>query len=143
MPLERAERALAAIRANGGRITSDRRSIIEALAEGTDHPTVEELADRVWKRNPDVNLATIYRTVELLEHLGIGFHVHMGHGPSRWHLSDEVHQHLVCSVCGAVIDVPDDVLDPLREQIAAATGFVLDAHHFSLTGTCAACSRVP
>jgi Fur family ferric uptake transcriptional regulator len=140
--LDRAEQALAAIRESGGRITSDRRAIIEALAASTEHLTVEQLAERVWTRHPDVNLATIYRTVELVEHLGIGFHVHMGHGPSRWHLADEVHQHLVCSVCGAVTDIPDETLDPLREQIVSTTGFVVDAHHFSLTGTCAACSRV-
>lgn len=121
-------------------MTVDRRAVVEALDRSTDHLTVEQLAEAVWADHPDINLATIYRTLELLERLEIAFHVHLGHGPSRWHLADEVHHHLVCEVCDRVIEVPDSTFDPLRRRLLRETGFVIDPHHFSLSGRCAACS---
>jgi len=121
-------------------VTVDRRAVVEALDRSTDHLTVEQLAEEVWADHPDINLATIYRTLELLERLEIAFHVHLGHGPSRWHLADEVHHHLVCEVCDRVIEVPDSTFDPLRRRLLEETGFVIDPHHFSLSGRCAACA---
>ena len=94
----------------------------------------------VWAQHPDINLATIYRTLELFERLDIAFHVHIGHGPSRWHLADDVHHHLVCEVCDKVIEIPDSTFDPLRVRLEADTGFVIDPHHFSLSGRCAECA---
>jgi Fur family ferric uptake transcriptional regulator len=140
MPTERVDQAIEAIRQSGGRVTVDRRAVVEALDRSTDHLTAEQLADAVWADHPDINMATVYRTLELLERLHIAFHVHIGHGPSRWHLADEVHHHLVCEVCDAVIEVPDSTFDPLRARLLADTGFVIDPHHFSLSGRCAACA---
>jgi Fur family ferric uptake transcriptional regulator len=140
MPTERVDQAIEAIRVSGGRVTVDRRAVVEALDRSTDHLTAEQLADAVWADHPDINLATIYRTLELLERLQIAFHVHLGHGPSRWHLADEVHHHLVCEVCDTVVEVPDGTFDPLRARLLEDTGFVIDPHHFSLSGRCAACT---
>ena len=137
---ERVEQAIEAIRVSGGRITVDRRAVIEALDRSGDHLTAEQLADAVWANHPDVNLATIYRTLELFERLDIAFHVHIGHGPSRWHLADDIHHHLVCEVCDKVIEIPDSTFDPLRVRLETDTGFVIDPHHFSLSGKCAECA---
>jgi Fur family transcriptional regulator, ferric uptake regulator len=140
VPTERVDQAIEAIRVAGGRITIDRRAVVEALDRSHDHLTAEQLADAVWATHPDVNLATIYRTLELFEQLGIAFHVHIGHGPSRWHLADDVHHHLVCELCDKVIEIPDSTFDPLRVRLEADTGFVIDPHHFSLSGRCAECA---
>lgn len=140
---ERVEAAMERIRASGGRATVDRRAVLEALVRNEDHATAEELAELVRAEHPDCNLATVYRTLELFERLGIAFHVHLGHGPSQWHLAEAVHHHLVCDECGAVVEVGDDVFDPLRRRILADTGFVLDPHHFSLSGRCARCVAAP
>jgi Fur family ferric uptake transcriptional regulator len=140
VPKERVDQAIETIRLSGGRITVDRRAVIEALDDSDDHLTAEQLADAVWAQHPDINLATIYRTLELFERLDIAFHVHIGHGPSRWHLADDVHHHLVCEVCNKVIEIPDTTFDPLRVRLVADTGFVIDPHHFSLSGRCAECA---
>ncbi|MHB1712597.1 MAG: Fur family transcriptional regulator [Acidimicrobiales bacterium] len=140
MPTDRVSQAIETIRLSGGRITVDRRAVVEALNSSDDHLTAEELAEAVWAKHPDINLATIYRTLELFERLDIAFHVHIGHGPSRWHLAGQIHHHLVCEVCDKVIEVPDSTFDPLRARLAEATGFVVDPHHFSLSGTCAECA---
>jgi len=139
MSSQRVEAAIEVIRSSGGRATVDRRAVIEVLDGNPDHLTADEVADAVRASHPDVNLATIYRTLELLERLELAFHVHLGHGPSRWHLAGEVHHHLVCERCGSVVEVPDATFDPLRRQLLDATGFAVDPHHFSLVGRCADC----
>ena len=140
MSTDRVDEAIAAIRASGSKVTVDRRAVVEALDRSGDHLTAEQVAEAVWARHPDVNLATVYRTLELLERLGIAFHVHLGHGPSRWHLAGDVHHHLVCESCQRVVEVPDATFDPLRKRLLDDTGFVIDPHHFSLSGICAACA---
>jgi Fur family ferric uptake transcriptional regulator len=137
---ERVDEAIEAIRDSGSRVTVDRRAVIEALNHSGDHLTAEQLAEAVWVDHPDINLATIYRTLELLERLEIAFHVHLGHGPSRWHLAGDVHHHLVCEACNQVVEIPDSTFDPLRKRLLQDTGFVIDPHHFSLSGLCAACA---
>jgi Fur family ferric uptake transcriptional regulator len=142
VPSTRVDQAISAIRDSGSRVTVDRRAVIEALDRSGDHVTAEELAEAVWAHYPDINLATIYRTLELLERLEIAFHVHLGHGPSRWHLADDVHHHLVCELCGKVVEIPDSTFDPLRKQLRHDSGFVIDPHHFSLSGVCADCAAI-
>ena len=136
----RVDQAIALIRESGNRVTVDRRAVVEALAASTDHLTAEQLAEAVWEQHPDINLATVYRTLELLERLEIAFHVHLGHGPSRWHFAGDVHHHLVCEECERVVEVPDSTFDPLRQRLLDDTGFVIDPHHFSLSGLCRSCS---
>ena len=134
------DQAIGAIRESGGRVTVDRRAVVEALDRSGDHVSAEELAEAVWVEHPEISLATIYRTLELLERLEIAFHVHLGHGPSRWHLADDVHHHLVCEACNRVVEIPDATFDPLRKRLLTDTGFVIDPHHFSLSGLCAECA---
>jgi Fur family ferric uptake transcriptional regulator len=136
----RVDQAIAVIRTSGNRVTVDRRAVVEALEAGEDHLTAEQLAEVVWERHPDINLATVYRTLELLERLEIAFHVHLGHGPSRWHFAGDVHHHLVCDECNRVVEIPDSTFDPLRRRLLDDTGFVIDPHHFSLSGLCQACA---
>ena len=119
VPSTRVDQAISAIRVSGRRVSVDRRAVIEAPDRSSDHLTAEELAEAVWAQYPDINLATIYRTLELLERLEIAFHVHLGHGPSRWHLADDVHHHLVCELCGKVVEIPDSTFDPLRSSCAS------------------------
>jgi Fur family transcriptional regulator, ferric uptake regulator len=136
----RVDRAIAVIRDSGSRVTVDRRAVVEALESSGDHLTAEQLAEVVWARYPDVNLATIYRTLDLLERLELAFHVHLGHGPSRWHFAGDVHHHLVCEECDRVVEIPDSTFDPLRRRLRDDTGFVIDPHHFSLSGLCRTCA---
>jgi Fur family transcriptional regulator, ferric uptake regulator len=137
---QRVDQAIQVIRDSGSRVTVDRRAVVEALDRSRDHLTAEQLAEAVWVDHPDINLATIYRTLELLERLEIAFHVHLGHGPSRWHLAGDVHHHLVCEACNRVVEVPDSTFDPLRKRLLDDTGFVIDPHHFSLSGLCIVCA---
>jgi Fur family ferric uptake transcriptional regulator len=130
---------LGLIRARGGRITAARRAVVEALvAAGDDHITAAEVAERVESSHPEVHRSTIYRTLDALEELGVLTHVHLGHGPSTFHLAEDAHLHAVCSACGQVIELPRDALDDVARQLARR-GFVLAPQHFALSGRCRSC----
>ena len=66
---------------------------------------------------PDVAPSTVYRTLEVLERLGQVEHVHLGHGPSKYHLAERVHVHLMCRGCDRVIELPDTYLDDLATRL--------------------------
>jgi Fur family ferric uptake transcriptional regulator len=133
--------AIELIRRRGGRSTTSRRAVLEALiAAGGNRRTAEQLAQGIQAAYPSINESTVYRNLELLEELGLVSHVHLGHGPSQWQLSSRRHQwYLTCSACGAVIDTDLEAFDSMVEDVERRTGFRIDPGHFAITGTCAAC----
>jgi Fur family transcriptional regulator, ferric uptake regulator len=130
----------AQLRARGYRLTPQRQLVLEAVAS-LGHATPDEIADRVRLSASGVNISTVYRTLELLEELGLVTHTHLGHGAPTYHAADDAdHLHLVCRVCGGIEEVPPAVLDSAAQRIAADHGFAVDASHFAVFGTCSACS---
>jgi Fur family ferric uptake transcriptional regulator len=121
------------------RITPQREMIIDALLSGEHHLTAEEIFGQVQTRTSAVNIATIYRTLDMLVEQGIATRTDLGgqivyspagHGP---------HIHLVCRHCSYVIDADAQVLVALDEQLQRDYGFVADLRHISLFGTCQEC----
>jgi len=131
-----AEELLDRLREQGGRITTARRLVVSTLLGATGHISAEELAAAIQEQHPEVHLSTVYRTLDALEKLGIVEHTHIGHGPAVYHVGI-THQHLVCEECGAVIDVPTDLLEDLQNALHAQYGFELHIGHFALLGRCA------
>jgi Fur family transcriptional regulator, ferric uptake regulator len=129
------------LRDSGGRVTTARRAVLTVLLEADGHLHAEELAATVQERHPDVHLSTIYRALETFEELGVVAHVHLGHGPSTYHLSEELHHHAVCETCGMVLELPGDLLADVAAQLERDYGFRMDAPHFALAGRCADCVR--
>jgi Fe2+ or Zn2+ uptake regulation protein len=138
---QRLERILALLRAEGGRVTSARRALVEALLSADAHMTAEDLAARVQSAHPEVHRSTVYRTLDALERLGAVVHSHLGHGGGVYHLADERHQHLVCEECGAVVEVPDAVFTPLARTVRRRYGFTIEPGHFALVGRCKGCAQ--
>jgi Fur family transcriptional regulator, ferric uptake regulator len=133
---------LALVREQGGRVTTARRLLLDAIFQADGHKTAEELAAVVQARAPDVHLSTIYRNLDDLQELGIVVHAHLGHGPSTYHLAATAHGHLVCEECGAVIEAPDDLFNSLSRSTKSRFGFTIDPHHFAMLGRCALCESV-
>ncbi|MHB1503588.1 MAG: Fur family transcriptional regulator [Acidimicrobiales bacterium] len=124
------------------RVTPARQAVLTALVEGgSSHLTAVDLAASVQQANPQVHLATIYRSLDSLEAAGLVDHVHLGHGRGVYHLAHEPHQHLVCELCGTVVQVPDDVFSELAATLRRAYGFTIRPHHFALVGRCAECAE--
>jgi Fur family transcriptional regulator, ferric uptake regulator len=128
------------LRARGDRLTASRRAVVEALLSGGHHVTADEIVAKVAERHPEVHRATVYRTLDRLEAAGVITHVHLGHGPSTFHLNERPHHHAVCSSCGAVVEVPLAALDGLAIQLRDEHGFELSSQHFALSGRCHQCA---
>ncbi len=131
---------IAGLRADGHRITTARRAVLEEVLEaGNQHLSAEDLAERIHQRHPDVHLSTVYRTVDLLDQAGILAQVHVGHGPSSYHLAEDAHHHAVCDGCGAVIEVPATALAPVVARLDRDLGFAARPRHLTINGLCADC----
>jgi Fur family ferric uptake transcriptional regulator len=135
-----AEDVVAILRASGGRSTAVRRATIEVLfAAKGEHLGAEEVAHEVRKRLPEAADSTIYRALFALEKLNLVTHVHLGHGPSTFHLNGQGHRHLVCVRCGSVTEVPAGEFTPIVRRLESEYGFHSSAEHFAIPGTCRKC----
>lgn len=129
----------AELRSRGYRLTAQRQLVLEAV-RALDHSTPDEIAAEVNRRAPSVNLSTVYRTLDLLEELGLVTHTHLGHGSPTYHAADAAdHVHLVCHRCGHVVAVEREVVTPLAGRLRAEHGFEMDMSHCVVHGVCAAC----
>jgi len=118
---------------------SARRQVIEALSRLQGPVTAEEVAASL----PDIHVSSVYRSLNVLEDLGVVRHVHLAHGPALYELTDVAEQvrHLACEGCGRDIVVPSALFDELRETILRDYGFVMDGGHFAIPGRCADCAE--
>jgi Fur family ferric uptake transcriptional regulator len=127
------------LRARGYRVTPQRQLVLEAVTK-LEHATPEEIWADVQRTARGVNISTIYRTLELLEQLGLVTHTHLGHGAPRYHLAAEAeHVHLVCSNCGKVTQIPPEAVSPLVTALRETYGFETDVGHLTVFGRCASC----
>jgi Fur family ferric uptake transcriptional regulator len=132
-----------ALRAQGGRMTMQRRLILDALARAKHHTTAEEIRRRLAARSFDIDASTVYRNLEVLEELGHVTHTHFDGRVTRWHLSDvERHGHLVCRVCGTEQEVPLSTFGSTARRIRADHGFDPDLAHSAIAGVCRQCRDV-
>src|SRR6266496_3801767 len=106
------------LRERGLRMTPQRQLILEAVQAMQGHISVEAVHARVAARFPQVNISTVYRTLELLQDLGLVTHTHFDDGVAQYHRADEgLHQHLVCRSCGSEQELDLEVLRPLGREL--------------------------
>ena len=128
------------LRAKGYRLTPQRQFVLQAVA-AMDHATPEAICEEVRRTARGVNLSTVYRTLELLEELGLVTHTHLGHGAQIYHTADQpAHVHLVCRGCGRILEAADSAAEPLVQRLKQDYGFETDVRHLAVFGTCAECS---
>ena len=119
----------------GLRITEQRRTIARVLGDSEDHPDVETLHARAAGIDPNISIATVYRTVRLFEEAGILARHEFGDGRSRSEAaSDAHHDHLIDVETGAVIEFVDEELEMLQRRIAEKLGYRLVDHRMELYG---------
>ena len=121
--------------AQGLRLTDQRRTIAQVLEDADDHPDVEELYARAANIDPNISLATVYRTVKLFEEAGILEKVDFGDGRARYEDAErDHHDHLIDLQTGRVIEFVDPEIEALQEKIAAKLGYKLKGHKLELYG---------
>jgi Fur family ferric uptake transcriptional regulator len=129
-----------ALRARGLRLTAQRQLVLEAVAT-LGHATPDQVHAAVSRTAAGVNITTVYRTLELLEELGLVTHAHLSHGAVTYHaVGEQQHVHLVCQACGGVAEVPPGVLDHTVRALEHERGFLVDVGHVALFGLCARCA---
>ncbi|MDD7969585.1 Fur family transcriptional regulator [Roseinatronobacter alkalisoli] len=123
------------LEAQGLRMTDQRRTIAQVIEQASDHPDVEELHARANALDARISLATVYRTVKLLEEMGILDRLEFGDGRARFEDSQrDHHDHLIDMDTGEVIEFCDPEIEALQEKIARRLGYHLQGHRLELLG---------
>ena len=129
------------LRERGYRLTPQRELILAAV-ERLGHATPDEVLAEVRTHSTAVNASTVYRTLEVLEELGLIRHAHLSDRASTYHsVTDHEHFHLVCRNCQRVVSVGPDMLQPLADRLRAEHGFVVDVGHLTVFGECVECPQ--
>jgi len=126
----------------GYRMTPQRLMIVSAIENSENHISAEDIYSQVVAKYPNVNVSTVYRTLELLEQLGLVTKTEMGVGRIMYHPLDKGHHHhLVCRECGNVIDLDESALTPLKESLLHDYQFSAELRHLGILGLCANCKQ--
>ena len=129
------------LRAKGYRLTPQRELVLRAV-ERLGHATPDEVLGAVHEESAAVNISTVYRTLELLEELGLVRHAHITDRAPTYHsTATPDHVHLVCRTCGEVTEVAPEIIDPMTTKLLDAYGFVTDVGHLTIFGACQNCAR--
>jgi Fur family ferric uptake transcriptional regulator len=128
------------LRARGLRWTPQRGVLLEVLAGLNGHVTGAELVERTRRIDPTATPSTVYRTLDVLEELGLVSHSHGREGRQEFHVNPAAdHGHLVCSSCGGSWELGDDEVRGLVDGLRDGRGFDVAVEHLSVEGRCAAC----
>lgn len=118
----------------GLKMTGQRRVILQVLTESADHPSVEEVHQRTKQVDASISIATVYRTLHLLDEMNLVQRHDFNDNFSRFEVNLEHHHHLIDLESGRVIEFQNDELEELKERIAAELGFELVDHRLELYG---------
>jgi Fur family ferric uptake transcriptional regulator len=128
------------LRQKGYRITPQREMIIRTIAHSERHMSAEEIFAEMQKLTQASNIATVYRTLDMLWEEGLACRNDLGEGRIVYATLEHGHHiHLVCRHCNQVIDADPQMLESLGEQLSTVYGFTADLQHHSIFGVCADC----
>ncbi|MBZ2173716.1 transcriptional repressor [Schnuerera sp. xch1] len=130
----------------GLKLTTQRRAILDVIVKNhSKHLSPEEVYDIVKVKYPEIGIATVYRTLQLLEKLNIIYRVNFDDGYNRYELNydseNHHHHHLICLECGKVMEVKLDLLETLENEIEKENGFKIIDHNVKFFGYCANCQK--
>lgn len=130
----------AALRERGFRITPQREMVIGIIAHANRHLSAEEIFSELEKQSQATNLATVYRTLDMLWEQGFACRNDLSEGKIVYATFQHgPHIHLVCRHCNNIIEADPEILDPLGEHIYAKHNFKADLQHISIFGICPEC----
>jgi Fe2+ or Zn2+ uptake regulation protein len=134
------EELVHAFRQHGYKITSQRRAILQVLADSVCHLTAEQIHERVLRHAPDISLATVYNTLRELVAIGQLYELDLGLGMRCYEIERKQHAHLVCSRCGQIKDVAGDT-EKLASIFPVTDGFCVTRYCLVIYGYCSDCMQ--
>lgn len=141
------QRFVQLLKENRLKVTNQRLQILHVLDTSRDkHLTAEEIYDLVKVDFPEIGLATVYRTIQLLLELHLVDRINLDDGCVRYEIGQKTgqkhhHHHLICLECGEVFSFEDDLLEQLEERIKSSLGFTVTDHEVKLFGYCKNCQK--
>ena len=141
--LDMARRVITLLRRWGYKITPQRRAILRVIVDSQEHLTPADIYERAHKEHPGIGLVTVYRTLDMLDELGLICEVHAKDGRRSYLLTrpSEHHHHLICSDCGKVVDFTGCRLGELEKRLSRETGFEVESHLLEFIGCCPSCQK--
>jgi Fe2+ or Zn2+ uptake regulation protein len=137
------ERLQDALRSAGRRLTSQRRLILKVLEESDGHLDADALHDRVKTRDPDVSLATVYRTLAVLREIGMVEEHRLGEDHGHYEaVRQEPHYHFTCLHCGKVIEFDTPLVAQVEKELCEQEGVRAISTHLHISGYCAQCREI-
>lgn len=131
----------ARFRERGLRWTPQRRAVVEVLADADGHVTGADLVERCRARDAQTIPSTVYRTLDVLEELGIVRHGHGPDGREEYHVNaGPEHGHLHCATCGGSWEIPRPAAQRIVSTLAETDGFEVDVSHVTVVGRCRDCA---
>lgn len=135
------------LKENGLKVTRQRLMVLSVLEQNSGmHMTAEDVYEMVAQECPEIGLATVYRTLQLLWEIQLVDRINLNDGCVRYEIGHLIkgdakhsHHHLICRECGRVIPFDDDLLDDLEHHIEKATGFYVLDHELKFYGLCREC----
>ena len=140
--MEQSRNMVGELSRQGYRLTPQRMMILSAIESSDHHISAEEIYAQVVAKYPNVNISTVYRTLELLKRLGLVTETDLGEGRVRYHPAEKGHHHhLVCQECGAIIDLDESMLAQLKNALLREYKFSADLRHLAILGHCVNCVK--
>ena len=130
------------LRQQGHRLTPQRLQVLHVIKSHGCHITAEEIHAAIVPQQPYLDIATVYRTLQWLQSVGLVAPIGMGDGKLHYEYRrpGEHHHHLICQRCGQQIEIPGEHLAALKADIHQRYGFTLHVDHLALPGRCASCA---
>jgi len=134
------KRLIEALRASGRRLTRQRQLVLQVLEESDDHLDADMLYDRAKARDPNISLATVYRSLALLKDVGLVEEHRLGQEHAHFEAVQETpHYHFTCLKCGQVIEFDAPQVDLVVQELADQEGLQVTDVHLLLSGYCTEC----
>ena len=133
--------ALSTLREAGYRLTPQRVMVLQTIAESDRHLTALAIHQSVTKLYPYLDIATVYRILQLLKRLHLVTEIDLGDGSAQYEVAEpNKHHHMVCRDCGGAYDLSPSYLEEFRARLVNEFGFEPDLEHFAIGGVCAQCT---
>ena len=131
------------LRQQGYRLTPQRLQVLQVIKAHRQHMTAEAIHAAIVPQQPYLDIATVYRTLQWLQSVGLVAPISTGDGKLHYEYRQpgEHHHHLICQQCGYETEIPDAILEDLKTMLCERYGFTLVADHLALPGRCAGCAE--
>ncbi|MBN2222585.1 MAG: transcriptional repressor [Vallitaleaceae bacterium] len=134
------------LKEHGYKLTTQRKIVLQTMLEHEEeHLTVEEIYHYIKDDHPEIGLATVYRNILILNEMKIVEKVSLDDGLTRYELTNEDeehrHHHLICEVCGKIIEVKEDLMGNIENSFLETYGFLVHDHQAKFFGICKECQK--